>query len=178
MKLKHVAMMGEAEIRSALGVLAVELQKLNIHATIHVLGSVALMFSYPGLSRVTVDIDVVCDTPSVVGIARNIASSLNLPTDWFNEDASVFMRPTLKFTTNGVPQFKNLLVRVLEPESLFAMKCFAGRKKDLADLSILTKNLGLVSFLQVEDVYQKYYEGDAFNVVVMEFFLDYFGELA
>jgi hypothetical protein len=102
---------------------------------------------------------------------------LGFPKDWLNDKVSVFRRPTLRFTTKGVPQFKNLMVKILEPESLFAMKCFAGRKRDLEDLGILVKKLGLNSFLQVEKLYQKYYEGDAFNVVVMEYFLDYFGEL-
>jgi hypothetical protein len=73
MKFKVVSMMNESKIRQALEILSEELQKRNITATIWILGSVALMFNYSGIKRVTVDIDVICDTPAVVSIAESLA---------------------------------------------------------------------------------------------------------
>lgn len=167
---------GEEEVLAALQGISSALGEKGLRGVeIHIYGSVALICAFPGTRRLTTDIDAVASSPVVLTVAEEVGKSLGLPEEWFNEDVVVFARPGLQFVEHRFPGCENLKVYGLAPESLFAMKCFAGRDlKDIKDMKFLADKLGIRTLKEAEAIFERYYPGEGMGEHPMISLLEHF----
>ena len=153
------ATIGREDILSALQRLSRELEQRGLDTVeIKVFGSGALMLAFPDARRMTTDLDALTPSADVMDLTKQIGEDLQFPDDWFNQDVQVFDRPTLDFVSYKLPGCENLRVSGLSPESLFAMKCYAGRDlKDTKDIAFLIEKLVINSLKESDAIYEKFY---------------------
>jgi hypothetical protein len=167
---------GEDEVLTALQGIAHALKERRLPgAEIRIYGSVAMICAFPGTRRVTTDVDVVVSSPVVLSIAEEVGRELRLPEEWLNDDVRVFARSTLQFIEYRLPGCENLKIYGLTPESLFSMKCFAGRDlKDIKDMTFLADKLEIHSLQEAEALFERFYPGDAMGELPMVALLEHF----
>ena len=98
-------------------------------------------------SRVTRDVDALLAPHGVViEEARAVAGELGLPSWWLNEQASVYVSSKDDPGKRRVFDHPGLRVMAASPEHIFAMKAFASRPRDVADLRALATIADINSF--------------------------------
>jgi len=136
-------LLDRVEIERALQLLGERLARRGVVADLYVFGGAAMALAYDA-RRVTRDIDAVFEPHGVVREeAETVARELGLPAWWLNEQASVYV------ARSGDPEaprvFENAGIRVAaaSPAHLLAMKALAARRRDVEDLRVLVRRLGL-----------------------------------
>ncbi len=108
----------------------------------------------------TKDVDAIFQPSTVIREeAGQVGEELNLPVDWLNDSAKVFISTRHEVETGDLPQFDSLRVTAPTPEYMLAMKCLAARlpagpdeKGDEVDIRFLVKHLGLTSASQASEI--------------------------
>jgi Nucleotidyltransferase of unknown function (DUF6036) len=138
-----VALLDVGEIKAALMALSDELRSEEQRGELLVVGGAAMALLY-NARQTTKDVDVYIVAPEKAAILRKaaarVARNLNLPEDWLNDGAKVFIHNLSIGET--VFEADALVVRALAPEQLLAMKLSAWRGEvDIRDASLLLGKL-------------------------------------
>jgi hypothetical protein len=147
-------------IQRALEALNEELQRRRVRADIHLVGGAAMLLAYSERPA-TRDLDGVWepDTP-VREAAWAVAQRLDLPRNWLNNQASVYM--SSRATTGRVVfHGSHLRVMVASAEHLLAMKVMASRPaNDAEDIGALVAMLGIGEVDEVLDLVHQHFPDD------------------
>ncbi len=109
-----------------------------------------------GSRGVTKDIDAYIAPPSepIRVAAKAVAQQLNLPSDWLNDGMKGFFY--------GTPpqelwrEFAGLSVYAVSADYMLALKVYAARVEDVADVRALIQHLGIQSVTDALDVVERY----------------------
>ena len=143
------------EMRCALEALGREMAAQNQHADIVIAGG-AWMALVLGSRGVTKDIDAYIAPPSepIRVAAQAVAQKLNLPSDWLNDGMKGFFF--------GTPpqelwrEFPGLSVYAVSTDYMLALKVYAARVGDVADVQALSQHLGMSSADEMLDIVERY----------------------
>lgn len=111
----------------------------------------------------TRDVDVFAQLNDVAeAFAADIAAEYDLPADWLNTGAQLFMSPVADHSDLEVLiDYGDVVLRVLDPKSLLAMKLRAGRPvKDHDDIVKLVDHLRITTMQEAVDIIDAYYHGE------------------
>lgn len=136
-------------IEAAFRRLGDRLARRGLVADVYVFGGAAMALAYDA-RRSTRDIDAVFEPHGVVvDEARAVAGELDLPQWWLNEQASVYVAPGGDPAARRVFEHPGLRVSAASAEHLLAMKVLAARRRDMEDIRLLVRHLGLSSVPEV-----------------------------
>ena len=142
------ALLGRADLEEAFTRLGEHLVRRGVVGDLFIVGGAAMALAYDA-KRVTRDVDALLVPHGVVvDEAREVAAELGLPTWWLNEQASVYVSSKEDPGKRRVFDHPGLRVMAASPEHIFAMKAFAARPRDVADLRTLTKIAGIESLAE------------------------------
>lgn len=106
----------------------------------------------------TKDVDAIFEPAAIIrDIARSIAESESLPSNWLNDAAKGYILPG--FIKQEVMTLSNLRVWAPEPRYMLAMKCISARwdSSDRDDVIFLIKFLKLTKPREVFEIIEAYY---------------------
>jgi predicted nucleotidyltransferase len=147
--------MNRQQIEHHLQLLGRELYKRGITGEIVIAGG-AMMALVIGSRTSTEDIDayLLKEPQAIREAALVVAQQEQLPTYWLNDGLKGFFAtepPVMHWRT-----FPGLVVQMVTPEYLLAMKAMAGRPQDERDLEALITYLHLRSIQAVFEIIQRY----------------------
>lgn len=121
------------------------LQAQHRQAAIYVVGGAAMALVFDA-RRVTRDVDMLAlaETDAFWASAAEVGRRHSLPDDWVNQNAAAFLSNEPDTSPHEV-SLPGLRVLVASPEHLIAMKLRALRDRDLADLDLLFRHVGLTT---------------------------------
>ncbi|HWH32646.1 MAG TPA: DUF6036 family nucleotidyltransferase [Egibacteraceae bacterium] len=163
--------MDRAAMQEALEELNATLKRHGVRADLYVFGGAAMVLAY-GADRPTRDIDAKFEPHgAVLQAAQEVASRLDLPRSWLNDQASVYL--SQQRDTGQAPVFdrSHLRVQAASAEHLVAMKVLAAREHDLADLRLLIGRLGLRDAAEAEAITRRFFPDEdipARNLMALE----------
>ncbi|WP_028473753.1 hypothetical protein [Nocardioides alkalitolerans] len=131
-----------AEAADLLGELDRRLRDRGAAAAVFVVGGAAVVASGLREGRLTTDIDALTDDAVVFEVAREIAVERDLPPQWLNSGASMWMPPHPEGALVR-PATPGLAVRYADEGFLLATKLVSQRAKDAADVIALADRLGM-----------------------------------
>ena len=136
--------LSRADITMLLDELAERLQERRTFAKLHVVGGACLALAYER-DRTTEDIDVRVDTghEALEDAIRQIAQAHDLPGEWLNDDAQVFIPEVEDDRSPTLYESPSLVVTGASAEYLLAMKLEASRQRDENDIRHLLEHLGI-----------------------------------
>lgn len=157
------------ETKELLDLLDQRLRDRGVGASIFVVGGAAIAATGVRRNRLTADVDALFRDQAVIAEARLIAEERNLPPNWLNPNANMWM-PPLPPGVLEAPAEPGLRVTYAEDGFLLANKLIAQRAKDADDVVALADRLGLsaASPEQLEDHIRSYYTDEA----MLEFIVD------
>ena len=134
------------------------LRARGIGAAIFVVGGAAMAANNTGRERLTHDIDALTQDTAVIEEARILARELDLPADWLNSNANMWMPPIPEGVLDS-PTEPGLRVTYADDGFLLATKLIAQRAKDARDIVALADRLGLQAATpaQIEAHIRRYY---------------------
>ena len=133
------------DILQLFGELAAKLRNRHVRGHVYIVGGAAMIFGF-NRERTTHDVDgrIRNDKDAVLAAIAEVAKEHpDLPDNWLNENATLFMphaedpRPLLVFDT------PDLVVTGASAEHLLAMKLAAARDTDVDDIRALIDNLNI-----------------------------------
>jgi hypothetical protein len=131
------------QIEEAFRRLGERLVRRGAVADLYVIGGAAMAMAYDA-RRATRDIDAVFEPHGVVREeADAVAAELSLPRWWLNEQASVYVAPGGDAEAPRVFESPGIRVIAASARHLLAMKTLAARRRDVDDIRVLAKALGL-----------------------------------
>ena len=147
--------MNADEMRAALEAVGCRLAEQQLRADIVIAGG-AWMALVLGSRDITKDIDAYLAPPSepVRRAADQVASEFGLPDDWLNDGIKEFFYKT-------PPQslwhtFGNLCVYAVSADYMLALKIYAARVSDRADVQALIHHLDLHSAEEIQEIVERY----------------------
>lgn len=158
------AILDEQTILAALARLSARLKQIGERGEICIVGGACMVLAFK--ARVaTKDVDAMSVAPSsLLREAFRVGREMNLPVDWFNAAARLYISRKRHETQAFNVQFPNLHILVPTPEYMLAMKCLASRvgsvegaTDDRADIKFLVEHLELKSTEQALTVVTEYY---------------------
>ena len=154
-------------ILHALTLLDEKLGRQDIKGEICLIGGSVMVLAF-NARKSTKDVDAIFQPAAAIRAAiKEIQYEQDFPNNWMNDAAKVFTSP--KHTAGieeakNLPHFSHLTVFWPRPDYLLAMKAIASRvdvvgenQRDVEDIKLLVKHLGLKSPTEVFDIVQKYY---------------------
>ena len=156
-------MLTREQIVEALERLDGALARQGVRAELYLVGGAVMCLALNARAS-TKDVDAWFTEPQAVRLAaRQVAADMDLPADWLNDAAKVFVPDGAVF--ERWRSFEHLDVSVADERTLLAMKCAAARtEEDSADLRLLAKRLGLKSAAEVLNVVVRFYPIDRLPV--------------
>lgn len=138
--------------------LGVRLRERGVAASIFVVGGAAIAVNHSRLGRVTQDIDGLANSSVVFEEARRLAQERDLPENWLNSNAGMWMPPLPRGVLDP-PAVPGLRVTYADDRFLLATKLIAQRPKDTADVVLLAERVGLAAATpeQLEAHIRSYY---------------------
>lgn len=143
MSAENPALLTRVQLLALLTELGELLTRRGLEGQLYVVGGAAMSLVFDA-RRVTRDVDAAVpgDQAALWAAAREVADKHGLPPDWLNSRAAAFMTneadpDALEITVPG------LAISVASAEHLIAMKLRALRDRDLADLDILFRAVGI-----------------------------------
>ncbi len=144
------------------------LQQQGLAANIYVVGGAAMALEFES-RRVTRDVDsaIRSGRDAFWPAARAVAERHGLDPDWVNTQATAFMtnEPDDEATEINLP---GLTVTVASPEHLIAMKLRALRARDMDDLEILFRHVGIKDPQQAADLHNRLFDDSSIGHVSPE----------
>lgn len=155
-----------SRLAEALADLARSLAGADIQARLYIVGGAAMTLEYQARDA-TRDIDAqYYPKDAVNNVALQVARRHDLPDDWLNDKAAMFISPVVDdenakvFLTIGT-----VMIQIASPEVLLAMKIRASRpSRDAADIEFLCRYLHVSSVDQAIDIFEAYYPEDPLPV--------------
>jgi len=158
------AQLDEPTILLALERLSEHLERIGERGEICIVGGACMVLAFK--ARVsTKDVDAMSFAPrSLLREAFRVGQEMNLPVDWFNAAAQLYVSRKRHETREFNVQFPHLQILVPTPEYMLAMKCLASRTgsvtgatDDRADINFLVRHLNLRSTEEALNIVTKYY---------------------
>ena len=140
------------------------LRERDVQVEMCLLGGTVMLLAFRARPS-TRDVDAIFEPASLVReLSRQVATELDLPTDWLNDGAKGFVSARHETTPADLPQFEGLRLVMPTPEYMLAMKCMASRVAagpddpgDVADIRFLVIRLGLRSVEEALAIVARYY---------------------
>jgi hypothetical protein len=112
-------------------------------ATVYVAGGAAMSLLFDARAA-TRDVDAVfrSDAGQLAAAVRHVADQNGLPATWLNDNVAALV-PSADDADAVELTFPGLQVLLSSPRHLLAMKMLAGRERDLDDLAVLFRTLGI-----------------------------------
>lgn len=145
-------------VRELLDELAKRLRERGVRGSIRVAGGAAMLLRFPNDPdvRVTRDIDALIQpSDEVKEVVAEMATDLSLPSTWLNDAGKGWLRVHAEHSSEQVA------ISIATPRELIAMKLSAARDKDLVDLGILAKHLGITDPADLVRIAYEIYGEDA-----------------
>lgn len=144
-------------LERAFGLLADKLHRKGVVGELHVFGGAAMVLAFDARAA-TRDVDALFqpDGP-VLDAAREVATELDLPRSWLDDQASSYVSGRVG---RGTPVYDdpNLRVMTTPAEHLLAMKVrAAGSVRDADDIRLLLQPLELDTVEQVIELVERYF---------------------
>lgn len=160
-----MALLDRETITEALIRLDAELARRGTRAELFLIGG-AVMCLVHKARPATKDVDAWFTDPQTVRTAaRAVAEDMGLAEDWLNDAAKAFLPANAGYETWR--EMSNLRISTVDPRTLLAMKCAAGRTEaDVADIRFLARMLDLRSATAVLDVVLAYFPEERLPVRV------------
>lgn len=151
-----------SRIMKLFGELSEELERNGLRGHVYIIGGAALIAGY-GRKRSTNDVDgkIVYEKRGVTEAARRLAERHDLPRNWLNENATLFMPHNDDSHATTVFNSPNLIVTGASAKHLLAMKIDAGRPEDVEDIAWLVEKLQIENIDQAIEVHRETYPHSA-----------------
>lgn len=138
--------------------LSEELERENLRGHVYIVGGAALIAGY-GRQRSTHDVDgkIVGEKRGITEAARRLAEKHDLPANWLNENATLFVPHKEDSQAATVFNSPNLVVTGASARHLLAMKIDAGRPEDVEDIEWLVDKLKIDTVEDAIEVHREAY---------------------
>ena len=123
-----------------------KLRDRGVRGHVYIVGGAAMILGFRR-DRTTHDVDarIENDKEAVLAAAADVARAHDLPENWLNENATLFMPHAPDSQARTVFNTPNLIVTGASPQHLLAMKLDAARDTDQSDIRTLLVTLGIQS---------------------------------
>lgn len=156
----HGPTLSRADVVGLLTELGAVLQRDGLHATIYVVGGAAMSITLDS-RRVTRDVDAVFRSGSdgLRTAAREVAARHGLDPERLIDRVTAAVFGLVD--DDGETEFDvpGLSAAVASPEHLLAMKMLAGRERDLDDLVVLFRHLGIRTPREAVEITERVFGG-------------------
>ncbi len=157
-------MLDEKTILEAFARLSERLGESGERGEICIVGGACMVLAFKARIA-TKDDDAMTFAPEgLLREAFRVGQEMNLPVDWFNAAARLYVSGKKHETREFNTQFPNLQILVPTPEYMLAMKCLASRTgsvtgatDDRADINFLVRHLNLRSTEEALSIVTGYY---------------------
>lgn len=149
-----------AELHELFTDLGARLGERDIDATLYVVGGAAMALAFDS-RRLTADIDGLAKPAAeVYPVAREMAPGHGLTADWLSGSAQAWLPNLPDGWENDGIDYGNLRVVVATADVLLVMKMLTQRERDIDDLIVLVRALGITDPQEVVDrVHTAYPDG-------------------
>lgn len=151
-----------SRIMKLFGELSEELERRGLRGHVYLVGGAALIAGY-GRKRSTHDVDgkIVYEKQGVTEAARRLAERHDLPANWLNENATLFIPHKEDSQAATVFNSPGLVVTGASAKHLLAMKIDAGRAEDIDDIKWLLEQLQIGNVDEALEVHRETYPHSA-----------------
>ena len=138
--------------------LSAELEREGLRGHVYIVGGAALIAGY-GRRRATHDVagKMVSEKRGITEAARRLAEKHDLPANWLNENATLFVPHKQDSQAATVFNTPNLVVTGASARHLLAMKIDAGRPEDVEDIEWLIDKLRIDTIEEAIEVHRETY---------------------
>ncbi len=150
--------LGRSRIMTLFAELSEELERKGLRGHIYIVGGAALIAGF-GRKRSTHDVDarIVHEKRGVSEAAKALAGKHDLPVNWLNENATLFMPHEDDTQATTVFNSPSLVVTGASARHLLAMKIDAGRPEDVEDMEWLLEQLNITDLDEAIQVHRETY---------------------
>lgn len=152
-----------ASLQRAFESLARHLAKRGVRAHVYIAGSAPLVLAHRR-SRTTMDVDALSIDPRgpVLEGVRAVAREQGLRDDWLNDQIRfiAILPPQPDARAEVLFDSESLVVTGASPAHILAMKVRAARKRDLEDIELLLRELGITRMAEVREIHDAVYPHD------------------
>ena len=148
------------KLTSLFGDLAHELEFARTRVQIYVIGGAAMSMVFDR-NRTTKDVDARIDAGHgvLMKAVEKVARKRGLNRNWLNEEATSAIPRQKDRNTQTLYNSPYLTVTGASPKHLLAMKLEAGRDRDMKDVKILMKRLGMSDPAEATGIHARLYAG-------------------
>ena len=150
-------------LQRAFASLARHLAERGVRAHVYVAGSAPLVLAHRR-SRTTMDVDALSIDPRdpVLEGVREVAREQDLRDDWLNDQIRFvsILPPRPDTRAEVLFDSESLVVTGASPAHILAMKVRAARKRDLEDIKLLARELGITTMAEVREIHRAVYPHD------------------
>ena len=136
--------------------LSEKLRARGVRGHVYIVGGAAMILGFRR-DRTTHDVDarIEADKEAVTEAAADVAQVHDLPQNWLNENATLFMPHARDTQARTVFDTPNLVVTGASPQHLLAMKLDAARDTDQQDIRTLLETLQIQAREEAIDIHQR-----------------------
>ena len=167
----HGRPLERATLQRAFSSLARQLAARGVRAHIYIAGSAPLVLAHRR-SRTTRDVDALAIDPRgpVLESARAVAREQGLPDDWLNDQIRFvpILPPRRDPRAEVLFDSESLVVTGASPAHILAMKVRAARPRDLEDIKMLARELGIATMAEVREIHAAAYPYDGIPVAAVD----------
>ena len=137
-----------------------ELEFTRTRVQIYVIGGAAMSMAFDR-GRTTRDVDARIDAGhgALMKAVEKIARKRGLTRNWLNEEATSAIPRETDRNTRTLYNSPYLTVTGASPKHLLAMKLEAGRARDMKDVKLLMKRLGISDVAEATGIHARLYAG-------------------
>lgn len=140
-----------------------QLASQDVRAHVYIVGSAALLMAHRR-SQTTMDVDALSIDHREVALAsaQVVAREQGLPDDWLNDDVRwvPILPPQPGPRAEVLFDSANLVVTGASARHILAMKVRAARTRDLEDIKLLMRQIGIATMQEVRDIHRAVYPHD------------------
>ena len=150
-------------LKRAFKALEEQLASQDVRAHVYIVGSAALLMAHRR-SQTTMDVDALSidHREVVLASAQVVAREQGLPDDWLNDDVRwvPILPPQPDPRAEVLFDSPNLVVTGASARHILAMKVRAARTRDLEDIKLLMRQIGIATMQEVRDIHRAVYPHD------------------
>ena len=137
-----------------------ELEFARTRVQTYVIGGAAMSMAF-NRERTTKDVDARIDAGrgALMEAVERIARKRGLTRNWLNEEATSAIPRETDRNTRTLYNSPYLTVTGASPKHLLAMKLEAGRARDMTDVKILMKRIGISDVAEATGIHARLYAG-------------------
>ena len=140
-----------------------QLVSKDVRAHVYIVGSAVLLMAHRR-SRTTMDVDALSidNRDAVLAAAKAVAKQQGLSEDWLNDEVRWIstLPPRQDSRAEVLYDSPHLVVTGASAPHILAMKVRAARNRDLEDIKLLMRELGITTVQEVRDINHAVYPHD------------------